>query len=51
MTRRNWKHVQSNSQLHALELRKGHAKKRHNLSVERIAERMKFRKGISHGLH
>ncbi len=40
MTRRNWKRIQPHSLRHALELCKDYAKERHNLSVERIAERM-----------
>ena len=40
MSRRNWKRIQPTSLRHALELCKDHAKERHNLSVERIAERM-----------
>lgn len=40
MSRRNWKHIQPTSLRQALELCKDHAKERHNLSVERIAERM-----------
>jgi hypothetical protein len=40
MTRRNWKRTQPNSLRHALELCKDYAKEKHNLSVERIAERM-----------
>ena len=38
--RRNWKRLQPTSLRHALELCKDFAKERHNLSVERIAERM-----------
>lgn len=40
MTRKAWKRIQPNSLRHALELCKDFAKDRHNLSVERIAERM-----------
>ena len=40
MTRRNWKRIQPTSLRNALELCKDHAKERHNLSVERVAERM-----------
>ncbi|MDO5940617.1 hypothetical protein [Burkholderia cepacia] len=40
MSRRNWKRVRPMSLRHALELCKDYAKERHNLSVERIAERM-----------
>ena len=40
MTRRNWNRIQPTSLRHALELCKDYAKARHNLSVERIAERM-----------
>lgn len=40
MSRRNWKKVQPTSLRHALELCKDFARERHNLSVERIAERM-----------
>lgn len=40
MTRRNWKRVQPHSLRHALELCKEFARERHNLSVERIAEKM-----------
>ncbi len=40
MSRRNWKRIQPTSLRHALELCKDFAKERHNLSVERIAERM-----------
>ncbi len=40
MTRRSWKRVQPISLRHALELCKDFARERHNLSVERIAERM-----------
>lgn len=38
--RRNWNRIQPTSLRHALELCKDYAKERHNLSVERIAERM-----------
>ncbi|TBV10233.1 hypothetical protein [Stutzerimonas kirkiae] len=40
MKRRNWKHAQPSSLRQALEWCKEHARERHNLSVERIAERM-----------
>ena len=40
MTRRVWKNVRPNSLVHALRLCKEFAQDRHNLSVERIAERM-----------
>jgi hypothetical protein len=40
MSRRNWKRQIPTSLRHALELCKDFAKERHNLSVERIAERM-----------
>lgn len=40
MTRRNWKRVQPHSLRHAMELCKDYARERHNLSVERVAERM-----------
>ncbi len=40
MSRRNWKRLQPSSLRHALELCKDYAKEKHNLSVERIAERM-----------
>lgn len=40
MTKRNWKRIQPTSLRHALELCKDYARERHNLSVERIAERM-----------
>lgn len=40
MTKRNWKRVQAHSLRDALELCKEHARERHNLSVERIAERI-----------
>ena len=40
MSRRNWKRIQPTSLRNALELCKDHAKERHNLSVERIAESM-----------
>lgn len=40
MMRRNWKRIQPTSLRHALELCKDHARERHNLSVERIAEEM-----------
>ncbi len=39
-TSRNWRRVQPVSLRHALELCKDYARERHNLSVERIAERM-----------
>lgn len=38
--KRNWKRVRPTSLLHALELCVAYASKMHNLSVERIAERM-----------
>ena len=44
MTRRVWKNVRPNSLVHALRLCKEFAQDRHNLSVERIADRM----GVSH---
>ena len=44
MTRRNWKNVRAHSLVHALRLCKEFAQDRHNLSVERIADRM----GVSH---
>lgn len=44
MTRRNWKQARANSLTHALRLCKEFAQDRHNLSVERIADRM----GVSH---
>lgn len=40
MANRNWKRIQPTSLRHALELCKDYAKEVHNLSVERIAERM-----------
>lgn len=40
MSRTNWKRLQPNSLRQALELNKEFARQRHNLSVERIAERM-----------
>lgn len=40
MARRNWKKVQPTSLRNALELCKEYAREKHNLSVERIAERM-----------
>lgn len=40
MSRRNWKRTQPTSLRQALELCKEYARERHNLSVERIAERM-----------
>lgn len=40
MSRRNWKRIQPTSLRNALELCKDHARERHNLSVERIAEEM-----------
>lgn len=40
MKGRNWKRAIPTSLRHALELCKDHARERHNLSVERIAERM-----------
>ena len=44
MTRRVWKNVRPNSLVHALRLCKEFAQDRHNLSVERIADRM----GVTH---
>lgn len=44
MSRRNWKATRATSLLHALRLCKEFAQDRHNLSVERIADRM----GASH---
>ena len=44
MTRRVWKNVRPNSLLQALRLCKEFAQDRHNLSVERIADRM----GVTH---
>ena len=44
MTRRVWKNVRPNSLLQALRFCKEFAQDRHNLSVERIADRM----GVSH---
>lgn len=44
MTRRNWKRVRPNSLIEALRLCKEFAQERHNLSVERIADRM----GVTH---
>lgn len=44
MTRRDWKHARANSVVHALRLCKEFALERHNLSVERIADRM----GVTH---
>ena len=44
MSRRVWKNVRPNSLVHALRLCKEFAQDRHNLSVERIADRM----GVSH---
>ena len=40
MTRRNWKQARANSLTHALRLCKEYAQDRHNLGVERIADRM-----------
>lgn len=40
MTRTNWKRLQPHSLRQALEMNKEFARQRHNLSVERIAERM-----------
>lgn len=40
MTRRNWKRTQPNSLRHALELCKDYALEKHNVGVDRIAERM-----------
>ena len=40
MSRRNWKHARANSLTHALRLCKEFALDRHNLGVERIADRM-----------
>lgn len=40
MKRRNWKYLQPSSCRQALEWTKDFARERHNLSVERIAERM-----------
>ncbi len=40
MTRRNWNRIQPTSLRHAMQLCKDFARERHNLSVERIAERM-----------
>ena len=40
MTRRNWKRVRPASLIEALRLCKEYAAERHNLSVERIADRM-----------
>lgn len=44
MTRRNWKRVRPRSMTEALRLCKEFAQERHNLSVERIADRM----GVTH---
>lgn len=44
MTRRNWKRVRPNSATEALRLCKEFAAERHNLSIERIADRM----GVTH---
>lgn len=44
MNRRNWKNARANSLTHALRLCKEYAQDRHNLSVERIGDRM----GVSH---
>lgn len=40
MTRRDWKHLRATSMVHALRLCKEFAQAKHNLSVERIADRM-----------
>lgn len=40
MRRRDWKHARAHSLTHALRLCKEFAQDRHNLSVERIADRM-----------
>ena len=40
MTRRNWKRLQPSSLRQALEWCKDYARERHNLSVERIAQRL-----------
>lgn len=40
MTRRNWKRVRPVSMIEALRLCKEYAAERHNLSIERIADRM-----------
>lgn len=42
--RRNWKQLRPHSLVHALRLCKEYAQERHNLSVERIADRM----GVTH---
>lgn len=44
MSRRDWKRLRANSLVHALRLCKEFAQERHNLSVERIADRM----GVTH---
>lgn len=44
MSRRNWKQVRANSATHALRLCKEYAQDKHNLSIERIADRM----GVTH---
>lgn len=44
MTRRDWKRLRANSLVEALRLCKAYAHERHNLSVERIADRM----GVTH---
>ena len=44
MSRRNWKRVRPSSLIEALRLCKEFAQERHNLSVERIADRM----GVTH---
>jgi AcrR family transcriptional regulator len=44
MSRRNWKRIRPNSLVEALRLDKEFAQERHNLSVERIADRM----GVTH---
>lgn len=40
MSRRDWKRLRAHSLVHALRLCKEFAQERHNLSVERIADRM-----------
>ena len=40
MTRRNWKRLRPNSSIEALRLCKEFAQDKHNLSIERIADRM-----------
>ncbi|CAB5646351.1 Uncharacterised protein [Comamonas aquatica] len=44
MSRRDWKRLRAHSLVHALRLCKEFAQERHNLSVERIADRM----GVTH---